>query len=254
MPAVKPPESTAHRIPHLDAVITAEDTKKKGQFDYVNWCRAMHLLRQHAPDWQFHLRMAPSGGHVWEAPNGTGYVVGYFTDPNGEPTADFPQAIMDNRNAAVPVSKTDARDITDTHRRCFCTAAAATFGLAWQLWASEPLEDPYQAPERQRVTREAPQPAMTIDELQMEAIRAAKRSGLTGKGIEALRKAIAPEGTVGWANVPEATLRRLINQGVSPQSVALYNAAADEQEEEPATHAVGLADRDTLAALAQGAA
>ncbi len=251
-----PLDYPAPRIPHLDAVITAEDVSTKGagsfKADYVNWCRVAHLLREHAPDWQFHLRMAPNGGHVWEAPNGTGYVVGYFTDPEGCPTADFPQAIMDNKNAAVPVARVDARDITDTHRRCLCTAAAATFGLAWQLWAREPLEDPHQAPARERVTRQAAAapPALTIDELQMEAIKAAKRSGLTGKGVEALRKALAPEGTKGWANVPEATLRRLITAGVSAESVALYNAADQEPEEQPGAWDMPVADRAAMAEMA----
>jgi hypothetical protein len=260
----KPPEAPAHRIPHLDAVVTAEDVSTKGtgnyKADYVNWCRTAHLLRQHAPDWQFHLRMAPNGGHVWEAPNGTGYVVGYFTDPDGDPTADFPQAVMGNKNDAIPVARIDARDITDTHRRCLCTAAAATFGLAWQLWAREPLEDPHQAPERQRVTRQqaAAPVELTIDELQMQAIQAAKRSGLTGKGVEALRKAIAPEGSIGWANVPEKDLRRLINVGVSPESRDLYNAigaeSAPEPEEEPAAWGMPVADRDAIAAMAAEAA
>jgi Protein of unknown function (DUF1071) len=258
----KPPEAPATRIPHLDAVITAEDVSKKGtgsfSAEYVNWCRTAHLLRQHAPDWQFHLRMAPNGGHVWEAPNGTGYVVGFFTAPDGSETADFPQAVMDNKNSAVPMARIDARDITDTHRRCLCTAAAAVFGLAWQLWAREPLEDPHQAPDRQRVTRQqaAAPVELTIDELQMQAIQSAKRSGLTGKGVEALRKDLAPEGTKGWANVPEATLRRLINVGVSPESVARYNAlgADPEPEEEPASWGMPVADREALAAMAKGAA
>jgi hypothetical protein len=251
----KPPEAPAHRIPHLDAVVTAEDVSTKGtgnfKADYVNWCRTAHLLRQHAPDWQFHLRMAPNGGHVWEAPNGTGYVVGYFTDPEGDPTADFPQAVMDNKNSAIPVARIDARDITDTHRRCLCTAAAATFGLAWQLWAREPLEDPHQAPDRQRVTRQqaAAPVELTIDELQMQAIQAAKRSGLTGKGVEALRKALAPEGTTGWANVPEKYLRRLIEQGVSPESVALYNAGGPDPEVDPGAWSLPVSDPKALAEL-----
>jgi hypothetical protein len=258
--AVTKPEPPAPRIPHLDAVITAEDVSSKGsgsyKADYVNWCRTSHLLRQHAPDWQFHLRMAPTGGHVWEAPNGTGYVVGYFTDPEGVPTADFPQAIMDNKNAAVPVARTDARDITDTHRRCLCTAAAATFGLAWQLWAREPLEDPHQAPARERVTRQqaAAPVELTIDELQMQAIQAAKRSGLTGKGVEALRKAIAPEGTKGWANVPVNLLRRLIEQGVSAESVAMYNTADQQAEDQPGSWDLPVANRADMAAMAAGAA
>jgi hypothetical protein len=50
---------------------------------------------------------------------------------------------MDNRNNAIAFEKVTARDLTDAHRRCLCTAAAAQFGLAWQLWAREPVENPH---------------------------------------------------------------------------------------------------------------
>jgi hypothetical protein len=133
--------------PNLGNVITAADITQKGDgsyaADYVNWCRTAQLLRENAPGWQFHLRLAPDGQHVWRAPNGTGYVVGFFEGPDGTTTPDFPQSVMNNRNQAVLLDKIDARDVTDTHRRCLCTAAAAQFGLAWQLWAKEPVENPH---------------------------------------------------------------------------------------------------------------
>ena len=50
---------------------------------------------------------------------------------------------MDNRNNAIAFDKVSARDLTDSHRRCLCTAAAAQFGLAWQLWAREEVENPH---------------------------------------------------------------------------------------------------------------
>lgn len=50
---------------------------------------------------------------------------------------------MDVRNAAIPIDKITARDITDTHRRGVCMAAAFTFGLAYELWAKLPLESGY---------------------------------------------------------------------------------------------------------------
>jgi hypothetical protein len=137
--------------PNLGNVITAADITQKGTgsyaADYVNWCRTAQLLREHAPGWQFHLRSTPEGQHVWRAPNGTGYVVGFFEGPDGTTTPDFPQAVMNNRNEAVQMDKIDARDVTDTHRRCLCTAAAAQFGLAWQLWAKEPVENPHREAE-----------------------------------------------------------------------------------------------------------
>jgi len=141
------PLSPLPQFPNLGNVITTDDVSQKGtgsyKADYVNWCRTMHLLHDHAPGWQFHLTYYVDNSHVWKAPNGTAYVLGYFTGPNGERTPDFPQAIMDNRNNAIAYEKVSARDLTDSHRRCLCTAAAAQFGLAWQLWAREEVENPH---------------------------------------------------------------------------------------------------------------
>lgn len=141
------PSSPSQLFPNLGNVITTDDVSQKGtgsyKADYVNWCRTMHLLHDHAPGWQFHLAHYVDSSHVWKAPNGTAYVVGYFSGPNGERTPDFPQAIMDNRNNAIAFDKVSARDLTDSHRRCLCTAAAAQFGLAWQLWAREEVENPH---------------------------------------------------------------------------------------------------------------
>jgi len=141
------PLSPSQPFPNLGNVITTDDVSQKGtgsyKADYVNWCRTMHLLHEHAPGWQFCLAHYADASHAWEAPNGTAYVVGYFTGPNGERTPDFPQAIMDNRNNAIAYEKVSARDLTDSHRRCLCTAAAAQFGLAWQLWAREEVENPH---------------------------------------------------------------------------------------------------------------
>ncbi len=49
---------------------------------------------------------------------------------------------MDNRNSPVAYEKVTARDLTDTHRRALAACAAFTFGLAWQLWAREEIENP----------------------------------------------------------------------------------------------------------------
>ena len=177
-------------IPNLGNVITTDDVSQKGTgkyvAEYVNWCRVSQLLRDHAPGWQFHLRPAPDGSHVWVAPNGTGYLVGYFSDPSGFPTADFPQSVMDQRNAAVAVERISARDLTDTHRRALCTAAAATFGLAWQLWAKEPIEDPYREPEPQvRSIPAGPSPVELAQAIH-QAEAAIQASALTQTGISAL--------------------------------------------------------------------
>jgi hypothetical protein len=122
----------------------------------------MHLLHVHAPGWQFALATAPGGGHVWKAPNGTGYVVGYFINSEGKTTPHFPQAVMGFKNDAVAFEKIHARDVTDTHRRCLCTAAAAHFGLAWQLWAREEVEDPMRPEESQPAAKTKPAAAPAV--------------------------------------------------------------------------------------------
>ena len=143
-------------FPCLDDVITKADVDTKGTgsyaADYVNWCKTSQLLRTHAKGWQFELRQTldPNGNDtdVFRAPNGTGYIKGFFRAPTGSgflDTPDFPQAIMNNRNQPVQWDAITARDVTDTHRRCMCTAAAAHFGLAWQLWAKVDVENPMRA-------------------------------------------------------------------------------------------------------------
>ena len=49
---------------------------------------------------------------------------------------------MDFKNNAVAYENITARQVTDTHRRALASCAAFTFGLAWQLWAREEIEDP----------------------------------------------------------------------------------------------------------------
>jgi hypothetical protein len=50
---------------------------------------------------------------------------------------------MDNRNNPIPLDRVNARTLTDTHRRALCAAAAFTFGLAYELWAKEEVENPH---------------------------------------------------------------------------------------------------------------
>jgi hypothetical protein len=99
---------------------------------------------------------------------------------------------------------------------------------------------------------------LPADLLQANAIQAAKRSGLTGKGVEALRQAIAPAGSIGWANVPKRYLVALVDEGVKPESVEKYNAIgeepAPEPEEQPAAWDMPVADPVAMAEMAGRAA
>lgn len=133
-------------IPNLAGVATADLVDKIGsgnfQASYINWSRTMHLLRTHAAGWLPELVAAQNGGIVHAAPVGA-FLLIRFRHADGTATPEVPQAIMDHRNAAIPFDKVTARDITDTHRRGVCMAAALTFGLAYELWAKVALESGY---------------------------------------------------------------------------------------------------------------
>jgi len=130
-------------IPNLAGVATNDliQTVGGGSYSaqYINWSRTMQMLRDHAPDWLPYAVCAQDGGLLHRAPVG-GYLLIGFEYTTGYKTNPIPQAVMDNRNAAIPYEKITARDITDTHRRGVCMAAAMTFGLAYELWAKMPLE------------------------------------------------------------------------------------------------------------------
>lgn len=134
---------TMPALPNLAGVATKELVETIGgsgfKASYINWSRTVNLLRENAPGWQPELVMTPEGGILHHAPIG-GFLLIRFVHVNGATTPPVPQAVMDSHNKAVPFDKISARDVTDTHRRGVCMAAAFTFGLAYELWAKMPLE------------------------------------------------------------------------------------------------------------------
>ena len=133
----KPKEGS---IPDLSGLISKEDLHKKGSFaTYMNWARTTQYLREHAPNWEFHLE-SKNEEYVWPSPDGSGYLMCFFQ--NGEKkTPLFPFPIMDNRNNPLPLEKISARDVSDSHRRGLCACAAFVFGLAYELWARIEIEE-----------------------------------------------------------------------------------------------------------------
>lgn len=131
--------------PNLAGVITKDDVYSKGTgsyaASYVAWARIANHLHTHAPGWEFHLKPNQDGRHIWQAPDGTGYLIGYFTGPEDQATADFPFPVMDNRNNPVQVDKISARALTDAHRRALCACAAYTLSLGYELWAKEEVAE-----------------------------------------------------------------------------------------------------------------
>jgi hypothetical protein len=131
--------------PNLAGVITKDDVYSKGTgsyaASYVAWARIANHLHTNANGWEFHLKQTQDGNHVWKAPDGTGYLIGYFTGPEDQATADFPFPIMDNRNNAIQFDKISARALTDAHRRALCACAAFTLSLGYELWAKEEVAE-----------------------------------------------------------------------------------------------------------------
>lgn len=131
-------------IPNLSGVITIDDVHKKGtgsfQASYVAWSKTAQLLHQHAPGFDYHLRPNLDGELLHKAPDGTGFVVGYFTGPDGIVTADFPFPCMDHRNNPIAYDKISARVLTDTHRRSLAACACFAFSLAHELWSKEEVQ------------------------------------------------------------------------------------------------------------------
>lgn len=138
-------DRTMADIPNLAGVATGDlvETIGSGKYEarYINWSRTLHLLRQNAPGW---LPEAIPGtkGLLHEAPKGA-YLLIRFRHADGTVTPEVPQAVMDNTNKAIPWDSITARNVTDTHRRGVCLAAALTFGLAYELWAKVALESGY---------------------------------------------------------------------------------------------------------------
>ena len=136
--------------PNLAGIITKDDVYSKGNGNYaasyVAWARIANHLHTHASGWEFHLKPTRDGEHIWKAPDGTGYLIGYFTGPGDEATADFPFPIMDNRNNAVQFDKISARALTDAHRRALCACAAFSLSLGYELWAKEEVAEAGTAP------------------------------------------------------------------------------------------------------------
>ena len=150
------------QLPNLAGIATHDlvETIGGGNFKaaYINWSRTLQLLREHAPGWLPETVPSADGGLLHAAPVGC-YLLIRFR--NGEQvTPAVPQAVMDTRNAAIPHDKITARDLTDTHRRGICLAAAMTFGLAYELWAKLPLESGYEEEQREarQERRAAPKP------------------------------------------------------------------------------------------------
>lgn len=148
-------------LPNLAGVATKDLVDKIGtgrySASYISWSRTINLLHQHAPGWMVDYEAAPDGGMIHRAPVG-GYLMIRFRHIDGTVTPALPQAIKDHKHNPIAYEKIGARDVTDTQRRGMCMAAAMVFGLGYELWANDPMEDSYSRPAPDSAPDSAPKP------------------------------------------------------------------------------------------------
>lgn len=188
-------------IPNLAGVATQDlvETIGAGSYkaSYINWSRTFNLLHQHAPGWHLEMVLTPDGSQVWKAPGNGGSLMLRFVHIDGTQLAAVPQSIMDNRNNPIPFDKISSRDITDTHRRGGCMAAAMTFGLAHELWAKMPLESGYSdevaqeaVPPTSQAFQGRPAASQKPSATETDFLEAAMEKGLSTFSAQALLKVI----------------------------------------------------------------
>ena len=130
------PQIKTHSIPNLGGILTKGDIYKKGKFDYSQWAKTAQRIRENAPNWYFALEPSPEGGFVWKAPDGTGYLMGFFQNViTGIRLPLYPYAVTVRNNNTVKFNEITANDIQNSHRRCLCACACYSFGDAFELWA-----------------------------------------------------------------------------------------------------------------------
>ena len=209
-------------IPNLAGVATQDLVEQigTGRFtaSYINWSRSMHLLRQNAPGWLAECVYGPEGSILHRAPVGA-YLLIRFRHIDGTCTPEVPQAVMDNRNAAIPYDKITARDITDTQRRGTCLAAAFTFGLAYELWAKITLESGYGEVADKEVSLpsrppELPKETSAKAATEQKFVAAAQKLGLSELAIDSIKRKLKGNWDTGIKTLSQKT----------PSEIAQINA------------------------------
>lgn len=193
-------------IPQLKGLVTKDMVKTIGTgryaAEYVPWSKIAELMQKHAPGWMPECVPNADGDVLHRAPVG-GYLQIRFVHLDGTATPAYPQAVQDNRHAAIPYEKITARDLTDTQRRGWCLAAAAVFGIGVELWTRDALEQGYSNAEFAAETLEA----------------APKAPAAAPKAAPAAKKA-AQETTGGTSEPTEADFREAaLAKGVDTRAI-----------------------------------
>lgn len=220
-------------LPNLAGVATKNLVESIGSgsysAQYINWSRTLKLLREHAPGWCVECVPTVDGSLVHRAPGNGGYLLIRFRHLDGTVTPEVPQAVMDNRNKAINYDNISARDVTDTHRRGACLAAAMTFGLAYELWAKQPLESGYagsaegaEQPATPSSPQVAPAQATSAGPSKEQFLEAALEKGLSTHAAEELAKKLNGNfaGGIDRLKEKDAAWVKSFNEACAPKNSA----------------------------------
>ena len=235
-------------LPNLAGVITLSDVKQKGSgsyaADYVPWAKVMQLLNEKANGWLPELIKDANGELVHKAPNGTGFLCIQFVNGNfGTPVWTY--AVMDNRNQAIAYEKISARDLADSHRRGICSAAAAFFSLAYELWAREEVaavavDEKVETQPEIQLQQDAPKPAdkkkgRPAPPKESSATKTVDLDGQIAKCMELIQERLDRTAQVAWI-ADKATKWSLDGDGskLKQMSFDQLQACIDELSAKPA--------------------
>ena len=191
----------SHRV-----IGTDRDTGKEVTAKYLNHMTVARLLKVYAPGWEFELKpYVDANGiesDVWPAPNGSGYLKGFFRAPVGsgfKDTTCYPYAITNNKNKALAANLLSCTDICNSERRAMAACAARFFSLAWDAWAGDHTQDQHAAPDNfvQQVDvhdvtpKPDPEPTKQLAPLQVAPMTAAAPAAIP-ESISATKPELAP--------------------------------------------------------------
>ncbi len=234
--------------PNLKAIADKDMVETIGsgfKAEYINWSNTMQMLRDNAPGWLPAMELDKEGSPLWQGPVGA-FLMIYF-QKGDQKTTSWPQAVMDNRNKSIPFDKVTSRDITDTHRRGTCAAAAGLFGLCYELWAKMPLESGYEMAQKAEAKEVAEAKKIRNAALKKrgDALKLPmSNAGWTTTDFEALRNYITfalPPGEKGNTDMILDSLEVFGNRWAAIRE----NAEANEIDVEGSKNALGAALKDT---------
>lgn len=135
----------------LSAIDITGKLKKKQNLSYLPWSSAWAIIKNHYPDSTY--RVVPdNNGCLYHNDGKTCWVEVELTIAGETQTEQL--AVMDHRNASIPVDTVQSTHYLKSVKRCL-VKAAALFGLGLSLWNGEELSDEAKATRKRKQQEDA---------------------------------------------------------------------------------------------------